>query len=182
LAADEARVRSAQFVLLQLELPPETVGAAVHMVKRHGARVILDPAPAPAALPRTRLQQVDILTPNETEATQLVGKPPGELSVDEARTIARHLQATGAKSVVIKLGAQGCLLLEADVPTLIPAPAVDAVDTTAAGDVFNGALAVACTEGASLSDACQFAVRAASLSVRRLGAQCSMPSRAELSG
>lgn len=82
--------------------------------------------------------------------------------------------------MIIKLGAQGCLLAESDAVTVIPAPSVEAVDTTAAGDVFNAALAVACSEGATLTDACRFAVHAAALSVTRFGAQRSVPSRVEL--
>ncbi len=87
----------------------------------------------------------------------------------------------GAGTVIIKLGAQGCLLAESETTVLIPAPRVNVVDTTGAGDVFNAALAVASSEGASLVEACRFAVRAAALSVTRLGAQRSVPSRAELS-
>ena len=86
----------------------------------------------------------------------------------------------GAKTVIIKLGAKGCLLAEGANAKLIPAPRVNAIDTTGAGDIFNAALAVACAEGASLEDACLFAVRTAALSVTRLGAQRSAPTRAEL--
>lgn len=180
LADDDASLAGAQYVLLQLETPLQTVIAAARAANRHGARVILDPAPAPGALPAELFRHIDILTPNETEARQLLGGAPGGLSVDEATAVSRQLQGLGAKSVIIKLGAQGCLLTEGDSATLIPAPRVDAVDTTAAGDTFNGALAVACSEGASLVEACRFAVRAAALSVTRLGAQTGMPSRAEL--
>jgi ribokinase len=90
------------------------------------------------------------------------------------------LQVLGAKTLILKLGERGCLLVEGETATLIPSPQVKAVDTTAAGDVFNAAFAVACAEGASRLDACRFAVRAAALSVTKLGAQASMPTRAEL--
>ena len=182
LQADAHSLAGAHVVLLQLETPMETVIAAAHAAKRLGARVILDPAPAPELLSLELLRHVDILTPNETEAAQLAGAPVTTLSLDQARDIGRQLQRFGPKTVIMKLGAQGCLLMERDVVTPIPAPVVEAVDTTAAGDVFNGALAVAYSEGASLLEACRFAGRAAALSVTRLGAQRSMPSRSEVMG
>jgi ribokinase len=182
LQADAHSLTGAHFVLLQLETPMETVVAAAQVAKSLGARVILDPAPAPRRLPSELLRNVDIITPNETEAALLVGASVTTLSPEEARDIARQLQSSGPKIVIIKLGAQGCLLMEGEVVTAIPAPLVEAVDTTAAGDVFNAALAVACSEGASLLEACRFATCAAALSVTRLGAQRSMPSRAEVMG
>ncbi len=180
LQQDVHHLEGARFVLFQLETPLETVIAAALAAKRHQACVILDPAPAPTSLPQELLRSIDILTPNETEAARLVQVPPTHLTTDEARVIAKQLQATGPKAVIIKLGAQGCMLAEGDVTTLVPAPKVEAVDTTAAGDVFNAALAVACSEGASLVDGCRFAVRAAAVSVTRLGAQRGMPSRADV--
>ena len=195
---DRPRLAGARFALLQLEIPLEAVIEAARAAGDAGAQVILDPAPAPSSLPRELLELVDVLTPNETEAALLVGEAsrgeasPGEsagreprrsagaLSVDDARDIATRLRSMGAKAVIIKLGAQGCLLVEDGASTTAPAPQVNTVDTTAAGDVFNAAFAVACSEGASHLDACRFAVRAAALSVTRLGAQSSMPTRAEL--
>jgi len=181
LRADAKHLAGARFVLLQLESPLDTVLAAALAAKRIGAQVILDPAPASDSLPPDLLRSADILTPNETEATRLLRCPPAvNLSVTEARGIARRLQALGASTIIMKLGAQGCLLAQREAMTLVPAPSVVCADTTAAGDVFNGALAVACSEGATLIDACRFAVQAAALSVTRLGAQRSMPSRSEL--
>ncbi len=180
LEADAHSLSGTRVVLLQLETPMETVVAAARAAKSLGARVILDPAPAPTHMSVEFLQNVDILTPNETEAAQLVGAPVTTLSLEQARDIARRLQRSGPRIVIMKLGAQGCLLMERDQVTAIPAPVVEAVDTTAAGDAFNGALAVACSEGASLLDACRFATCAAALSVTRLGAQRSMPSRSEV--
>ncbi len=179
--ADAQSLAGAGFVLLQLEIPMETVGAAAQEAKRRGARVILDPAPAPLSASPSLLRYVDILTPNEAEATQLVNGSPAQLDLEEARAVSKRLRDMGARTVIIKLGAQGCLLAESETTMLIPAPKVNVVDTTGAGDVFNAALAVASSEGASLVEACRFAVRAAALSVTRLGAQRSVPSRAELS-
>ena len=180
LRSDAHSLAGAQLVLLQLETPMETVIAAARAAKSHGARVILDPAPAPQRLSLELLRNVDILTPNETEAARLVGAPEKTLSLQQARDIGRQLQNSGPKAVIMKLGAQGCLLIEDESVSEIAAPVVEAVDTTAAGDVFNGALAVACSEGASLAEACRFATRAAAISVTRLGAQRSMPGRSEL--
>lgn len=178
--ADRQLIEGAKLVLLQLENPYDTVTAAAQLGREVGARVILDPAPAPAVLPKDLLQAIDVITPNETEAARLAGSPAGSLSLDEAQAIARTLQSMGPKTVIMKLGAQGCLLLEGTVATAVTAPTVNAVDTTAAGDEFNGAFAVAVSEGASLVEACRFAARAAALSVTRLGSQASMPSRQEL--
>ena len=180
LYSDTVHLAGAEYALLQLEIPMDTVIAAAEIAHRRGVKVILDPAPAPAYLPAPLLEHVDILTPNETEAAQLVGRRATHLSVDEARDIVRQLHGLGARTVIVKLGDQGCLLHESKTATLISAPQVEVVDTTAAGDVFNGALAVARTEGASLPDACRFAVTAAALSVTRVGAQESMPFRTEL--
>jgi len=178
--ADQHRLADAKLVMLQLEIPLATVTAAARAAKSYGATVILDPAPAPATLAPELIGDVDILTPNESEAVRLTGGVAQELSLDEARATASQLLATGAKTVIIKLGSRGCLLARREERSLIPAPRVEAVDTTGAGDVFNGAFAVAHSEGASLTEACRFAVRAASLAVTRHGAQSSVPNRAEL--
>ena len=180
LIVDDDRLAQARFVMLQLETPLETVILAAQRAKLRGAQVILDPAPALPELPSDLLRHVDILTPNETEAAQLIGRPPADLSVEDAQSIARQLQAKGSRTVIVKMGSRGCLLANGLEVTLVPTPQVKAIDTTAAGDVFNAALAVACSDGASLIEGCRFAVHAAALSVTRLGAQPSVPSRAEL--
>ena len=123
---------------------------------------------------------MNVLTPNETEASLLVGRKAADVSVDEARTIATELQSRGVRHVIIKLGAKGCLLLEAGTGTHVPAPLVKAMDSTGAGDIFNAAFVVACSQRASRLDACQFAVHAAALSATRIGCQASVPTRAEL--
>jgi ribokinase len=179
-AEDARALVGAGLLLLQLEIPIETVIAAATAGRRAGARVILDPAPAPRALPAELCRQVDILTPNEVEAAQLVGAGAERLSLEGAEAIAARLLSTGVGAVIIKLGPQGCLVADGQTMFRIAAPAVDAVDTTAAGDVFNGALAVALAEQAALPDACHFAVHAAALSVTRIGAQPSMPFRDEV--
>lgn len=176
---DDGRLAHARFVMFQLESPVQTVVAAAQRAKLHGAQVILDPAPA-LHLPDDLLRQADIITPNEIEAAQLIGRPPGDLSFEDAESIARQLQAKGARTVIIKMGSQGCLLTDGLQVTRVTAPHVKAIDTTAAGDVFNAALVVARSEGASLKNASEFAVRAAALSVTRYGAQKSTPSRDEL--
>ena len=111
---------------------------------------------------------------------RLTGSQASELSVRDAEAIAWRLKDLGAGSVIIKLGAQGCVLASGNGSFLIRAPSVDAVDTTAAGDAFNGALAVARAERMPLPEACRFAVGAAALSVTRYGAQQSMPARHEI--
>jgi ribokinase len=171
----------AKVLLLQLETPIETVVAAAKEAKRRGATVILDPAPAPnlrdlAAL----LPNVDIITPNEIEAARLADRDGEDLSLEEATVIARVIRERGIPTVIVKLGAKGCLLADSRGEIAIPAPRVNAVDSTAAGDVFNGILAVALSQGRSLVFACRLAVSGASLSVTKLGAQSSMPTRAEL--
>jgi len=180
IAADAQLLRGARYALLQLEVPLPSTIAAARTARAAGLEVILDPAPAPEHLPPELLQSVTVLTPNETEAALLVARKAAEVSVDEARTIATELQSRGVRHVIIKLGAKGCLLLEGDTATHVPAPMVKAVDTTGAGDNFNAAFAVACSEGASRLDACQFAVHAAAISVTRMGCQASVPSRTEL--
>lgn len=177
--AADPYLRGAALVLLQLENPLATVLAAARAARRAGARVILDPAPA-REIPDELLELSDVVTPNETEAAILAGLPPGGLNPDQALAIARKLQARKAKTVIVKLGEQGCLLVDPRTSTLVPAPKVKAVDTTAAGDVFNAGLAVALSEGLDLPAACAFANRSASLSVTKLGTQAATPSRAEV--
>jgi ribokinase len=169
-------------LLLQLESPLEAVMAAAAAAKAAGALVILDPAPAPAEpLPEALLNTIDIITPNESEAAALMGTSNNDAAHDDPIEVARALRGQGIPTVILKLGARGCYVLDSDGEgALIPAPAVEAVDSTAAGDTFNGALAVSLSEGEQLVPACRFAVKAAAVSVTRFGAQSSMPSRDEL--
>ena len=169
----------ASWVLLQLENPLPAVVEAARLGRRAGARVILDPAPA-QPLPAELFQLADILTPNETEAAILAGLTPGHVDVRHAMAIAHSLRERGAAAVIVKLGDQGCVLAEASGARHLPVTRVNAVDTTAAGDVFNAALAVALSEGMDLRGACHFANRAAAVSVTRLGTQVAAPTREEV--
>jgi ribokinase len=141
--------------------------------------VILDPAPARVECLKL-LPLVDYVTPNETELAALVGEPGRRLGAEEARALARALLGWGPRSVVAKLGAEGACRISADGERTWPGLAVTAVDTTAAGDVWNGAFAAALAEGADEGEAGEFANAAAALSVTRAGAQPSMPTRAEV--
>lgn len=177
--ASQDVLQGAAWVLLQLENPLATVLQAARAARSNGARVVLDPAPA-QSLPQELFELADIITPNETEAAILADLPPSRLDPDQALRIARKLQERKANIVIVKLGDQGCLLVTAEGSQLLPAPPVKAVDTTAAGDEFNAGLAVGLSEGLDLAQACRFANAAAALSVTRLGAQASAPTRAEL--
>jgi ribokinase len=171
--------KDAALVLLQLENPVPTVMAAARAARRAGARVILDPAPA-QTLPDELFRLVDVLTPNETEAAILAGLSPKRLDAHHAMAIAHSLQERGAPAVIVKLGEQGCVLAAQGAARHLPAPRVEAVDTTAAGDVFNAGLAVALSEGMDLASACRFASRAAAVSVTRMGTQVAAPTRDEV--
>ena len=177
-AQAESVFAEAKVVLLQLENPISTVVAAARAAKAAGATVILDPAPAPAGLlPSELLGCVDIITPNEVEALGLLGEAGNELDTEAAIAAAREIQKHGVPRIIIKLGAQGCAVLDRDRVEVISAPLVHSIDSTAAGDTFNGALAVGLAEGQTLLFACRLAVAAAALSVTKLGAQASMPNR-----
>ncbi len=167
----------ASAVVMQLETPLETVQAAADLAARAGVRVILNPAPA-RPLPDRLLKKVSILTPNETEAELLTG-----LKVDSEAAAARaadKLRRRGVGTVILTLGARGAFVADGTNEQLVPGFKVKAVDATAAGDVFNGALAVALAEGQPLAAAVRFANAAAAISVTRLGAQPSAPTRREI--
>ena len=166
-------------LLCQLEVPLATIEAAIEMAHTRQARVMLDPAPA-IALPSSLLPQVDILTPNQTEAAILLQTDHQPETLDDGLLVARELQRSGPKIVIVKMGELGCAVVDRDKSFVVPAQKVQAVDSTAAGDVFNGALAVALSEHRPLKDAVEFASVCASISVKRRGAIASMPSRVEV--
>lgn len=173
-------MQGARVVLVQLETPIDAVEAAVGVARRAGATVLLDPAPA-RPLPDGLLHGVDFLTPNESELAVLCGEDPGELRDDEAIALADRIRQRGVARVIAKLGARGALLVGPDGERhRWPAFDVPAIDTTAAGDAFNAALAVSLAEGASLEAAGRFACAAAAQSVTREGAQTGMPTRDEV--
>ncbi len=164
-------------VVMQLETPLETIQATAELAAKAGVRVILNPAPA-QPLPDKLLKLVSILTPNETEAELLTG-----IKVSAARAAARaadKLLAKGVETVILTLGALGAFVAGPKVRQLVPGFKVKSVDTTAAGDIFNGALVVALGEGRALNDAVRFANAAAAISVTRMGAQPSAPMRTEI--
>lgn len=164
-------------LLTQLEIPLPTVEAALRRGKAAGFVTILNPAPA-RPLPRRLARLVDILTPNEVEASMLCGQPVK--TVPHARTAARLLQQTGYGTVVITLGKQGVVYATGETAAHLPGFPVQAQDTTAAGDTFAGYLACALAEGLSLAEALRLACAAGAISVMRSGAQPSIPPRAEV--
>ncbi|HUF10626.1 MAG TPA: ribokinase [Rhodothermales bacterium] len=164
-------------LLLQLETPIPTAQAAAEIARDRGVAVVLNPAPA-AELPDELLQKVDYLTPNELEAEKLSGVAVRDL--DSAEQAALRLLARGVRNVIVTLGATGALRVHKDGVQFAAAPVVDAVDSTAAGDAFNGAFARALSWRWAASEALEFAVYAASFSVTRPGAQPSLPSLNDL--
>jgi ribokinase len=179
LARHEAALAHADVVVCQLETPTDAVEAALAAARRLGKITILNPAPAVGPLPAHWLPLIDYLVPNELEAATLTGLPAS--TPEDAARAALALRDAGARNVLVTLGAQGvCALLDGAAPTHLPAPRVSAVDTTAAGDTFIGALAARLAAGEAALDALTFALRAASISVTRAGAQPSIPTLAEL--
>lgn len=165
-------ITEGSIILLQLEIPLASVARAIELGIENNCRIILDPAPAQALSP-SLLENVFLLTPNETEAEILSGiKVTSENSAKEA---ASALLQLGIDNLAITLGSGGVLLASKNEHRLIPAIEVEAIDTTAAGDCFNGSLAAELAKGNELSQSIEFACRAASISVTRVGAQDAMP-------
>ncbi len=169
--------KEAGIILAQLEIPMETVSAVAELAENIKIPLILNPAPG-TKLPADLLKRISIITPNETEAALLTGTK--EINDDSIPLMARDLRDLGIQIVIITLGSKGVYLLDSEFKGLIPGYKVKAVDTTAAGDVFNGALATALSGKKAVREAIDFAQRAAAISVTRMGAQPSAPNLEEI--
>ncbi|MBN1900293.1 ribokinase [Candidatus Sumerlaeota bacterium] len=168
----ETLIAKAGYVLLQLEIPLETAIEAVSICRRHGVFTILDPAPAPLGGLPDSLFRVDLLTPNQSEAESILGMEAGDIMTTGARLLEK-----GAGCVVLKRGAEGAMVFQGKNALPVESFRVDAKDTTAAGDAFTAALAVALNEGMEMKKAARFACAAGALCCTRLGAQSSLPFR-----
>ena len=173
----EPLIAAAEVVLVQLEVPLDAVVETARIAAGHGVRVILDPAPA-QPLPDALWRHLALITPNVTEAAALTGREIRDQA--DARAVAGILLERGVESAIVTLGADGVLVATRQTKTMIAGLAVEAVDTTAAGDTFAGALAARLAEGADLLDASRFANAAAAMAVTRMGAQSSVPTRDEI--
>jgi ribokinase len=174
------QLRAAGMILTQLEIPMETVEYLCSLAGRFQIPLMLDPAPA-RALPREMLRQVTYLTPNETETCALCAIPSQDLNRETVAELAQTLQARGAANVIIKMGKQGAFVAGADgLQRMVPSFKVRVIDSTAAGDAFNGGLAVALMRGLGLAEAVRFAGAVGALSVTRAGAQPAMPTAGEV--
>ena len=171
-------VQEAGIVLAQLETPAEDVYWLLKKAHSLGKLTILNPAPAPESLPEDVLPFIDYLTPNETELAKLTGLPTGTL--EEIQTAAQVLLCKGVGHVLVTIGSRGVFLCDREGGRQYETRKVTPVDTTAAGDTFNGGFAVGLSEGMEAAEAIRLANAAASLSVTRRGAQTSIPSRAEV--
>jgi ribokinase len=170
---DSVSFQNADILLLQLEIPLETVVHAASLARQNGLRVILNPAPARPLLD-SLLADVDILVPNESELQSLTGVSVTDVA--SAETAAKVLLAKGVKTVIVTLGANGALLVTNKAATHVPTFKVDVVDTTAAGDAFIGGLAVALLRGKSLEETVRYGNASGALASTKFGAQPSLPS------
>ena len=170
-------IRHSEYLLMQMEIPMETIEHAAAIACEAGKKVVLNPAPA-ACLSDRLLSGLYLITPNRSESRLLTGVTVADW--ESAERAADVLLERGAGNVVITLGSLGSLVRNRELSERVPACRVEAVDTTAAGDVFNGALCVALAEGRTLVEAVRFATRASAISVTRMGAQSSIPTRSEL--
>jgi len=174
------RLRNAGIILAQLEVPMETVERLAEIAERHQIPLMLDPAPA-RPIPAKLLRRVAYLSPNETEAATLCGTGRADLTVKNAPEYAEKLLKTGAANVILKMGARGAFVACADgLRVMVSGFKVPVVDSTAAGDAFNGGLAVALMRGMKLEEAVRFAAAVGAVSVTRAGAQPAMPTLREV--
>lgn len=175
--ADALYFQDADLLLLQLEIPLETVIHAASLARQNGLRTILNPAPA-CQLPDALLADVNILVPNEGELGLLSGQPVTD--IETAKSAARLLLAKGVQTVIVTLGAKGALLVSDENTILVPTFNVEVVDTTAAGDAFIGGLAAALLKGKSLEDAVRYGNASGALATTKFGAQPSLPTADEV--
>jgi ribokinase len=173
----KSKIENASLLLMQLEVPIDTIEYAATLAAERGVRVILNPAPA-ANLSNELLRKISIITPNQKEAELLTGIKVSDQT--SAKQAAISLRDKGVQTVIITMGAMGAFVMHDNNVAMIEGYNVKVVDTTAAGDVFNGAFAVALCEGKSVQDAVAFGCKAAAISVSRLGAQASAPHRHEV--
>jgi ribokinase len=175
----ENTLKGAGMFLAQLEIPMETVEYLAEFADKNGIPLMLDPAPA-RELPASLLRRVSWITPNESETLTLLRRSEKELTEDQVPRAAEELLSRGVRDVALKLGGRGCLVAHDGKMEFVPAYKVEAVDTTAAGDAFNGAFAVGLMKGQSPREAATFACAVAGISVTRHGAQPSMPTAVEV--
>jgi ribokinase len=172
--AGEERIKASDVVMAVLEIPTEAAARAMELGRRHGARTILNPAPA-RALPDSIFSHVDYLTPNESELRILLDLPADDPR--SSRELAGELRRRGVRNVVVTLGRTGALVLTDELDVMVPAISVDVVDTTGAGDAFNSGFAVALAEGRDIVDAVRFGVVCGGLACTRLGVIPGLPHR-----
>ena len=173
----EELIKESFIIVIQLEIPVETVEKTIRLAKKHGTAVLLNPAPA-IYMPDELLQKVDIITPNEKECEFLTGMAVN--CVEDAKAALLLLKSRGIPQVIVTLGSGGVVYNSGDAVLHKPACQVRAVDTTAAGDAFTGALAVALAEGKNIDEAVEFAGITGALTVTKSGAQKSLPSKKEV--
>lgn len=174
----EEQIRTADILLAQLETPADAVYYALERGKALGKITMLNPAPAPEEIPEEVYRGLTYLTPNETELSRLTKLPVD--SLEEVERAAAALLDKGVEHVIVTIGKRGAMLCSRAGAKVFPPPYIKVADTTAAGDTFNGAVAVKLAEGADVEEAIPFANAASTLSVSRPGAQTSIPSREEV--
>lgn len=168
-------IKGADYLLMQLETPLEVVDYAASIAYENGVKVVLNPAPA-QPLSDDLLSKIYLLTPNEKECSYLCG----DKATDDDQANAEILRSKGVENVIVTLGENGSLLCSCNLQQIVPAEKVEAVDTVAAGDTYNGALCVALSEGKTMLEAMKFATKASAIAVTRFGAQPSVPYRKEI--
>jgi ribokinase len=173
--AAETRIAESDVVMTVLEVPTAAAARAMELGRKHGARTILNPAPA-RPLPEAIFSSVDYLTPNESELRILLGLPADDSR--SSRDLARELRRRGVRNVVVTLGRSGALILTDELETMVPAVEVEVTDSTGAGDAFNSGFAVALAEGRDIVEAARFGVVCGALACTRLGVIPSLPDRA----